>query len=91
MAAPKTPPARQHEPTKKRGRYLIRIDYTSTCAHVLDLDNERRVIESYGPGAVRHTISKLIASGGWVLTPPTDPASWTQWVDGREHPIHQRG
>ncbi|SEP53679.1 MULTISPECIES: hypothetical protein [Amycolatopsis] len=90
MAAPKKPPARQ-QPTTKRGRYLIRIDYSSTCAHVLDLDNGRRVIESYGPGVVRHTVEKVIASGGWVLTPPTNPESWVAWVDGREHPIHQRG
>ena len=71
-------------------RYLVCIDYTTTCADVLDLHDGRRVIESYGPGVTRHTVSRFIAPGGWILTAPIDPDSWTQWVDGREHPIHRR-
>lgn len=73
-----------------RGRYRVRIDYTTKCAQILDSEDNDRVIEAYGPGVVRATVTDIIASGGWVLTPPTDSDSWSVWVDGREHPVHRR-
>lgn len=71
-------------PTATHGTHLVRIDYTTTCAQILNADGD--CVAHYGPGVVRHTVADVLAVDGWQLV---EGGTWTviDPPDGREHPI----
>ncbi|WP_158892716.1 hypothetical protein [Amycolatopsis anabasis] len=86
---PPSPPMTLRD--QDQGRYVVRIDYTTTCAHIIRTDDHtgEEVVAAYGPGAVRHTLATFLAPDGWELVPGG------HWVispsaDGRDHPVRYR-